>query len=340
MYTEEELRATLGELEHEAPEVDRVMAGLDRARRRRTVRRRTLGMAAAAALVVAVAGGSILVADRDRPVDHAAPPDIHSEVLRFPFAVADIPGYEVALRFLNDYGSSTVWLSTPADTGPEPYPYELRVFQKGRYDPTADRAGVPVRINGKAGFYRGDTACQCSGQAPTPGIAWEYAPDSWALVQYTPPGTSPGSVAPADVREVLTRMAKAVRFDRTTPVPVPYKVGYLPAGLRPRPTADVNTVVEGSLGTNIALAAGNRTLSIQGMQLLASPDQPVGEPDVVDEMFGGSAVRVNLGQFGVQLSSKDYSTEELKKVARSIEPAPDLFDPATWFEADRALALR
>jgi hypothetical protein len=53
-----------------------------------------------------------------------------------------------------------------------------------------------------------------------------------------------------------------------------------------------------------------------------------------------TSVRINLGQFGLDLSGKGFSIEELKKVARSITAATDLRDPGTWFDAEKALPLR
>jgi hypothetical protein len=87
-----------------------------------------------------------------------------------------------------------------------------------------------------------------------PSIGWEYAPDSWALVQY--PAKS-GVMTPPDVREILMSMATAVRFDRTTPLRVPFRIGYLPADMRPSPSNRTDTQpVTGSVSTWKGRAAG------------------------------------------------------------------------------------
>lgn len=348
MYTENDLRATLGALEDEAPSPDGVLAGLDRTRRRRVTRRRTAGVVAAAAVAVLVAVGSIVA------TNPAAPPETgdtatnpHHERLRFPFAVDEIPGYEVAYRFVNFSGHSTAWVGTTAnmtDPNKRDDMYTLEVFEKGVYDPAADSAGEPVQVNGKRGFYTTAMRCQCSSSVGIPGVVWEYAPDSWALVQYQKPATMPGSVPPADVREVALRIAAAVRFDRHAPVLVPFQLGYLPAGLEPAlEPAMVNTIVGGSRGVMISLTGRGRTLDIKGGEIFGeamSPELPVGEPVVGDDMHGRPVVTIVLGRVGLQLSGTGISVDELKRIARSASSAADIDDPATWSDAAEALPLR
>lgn len=345
MYTEEDLRTAFGELAREAPDTDGVLARLGRLRRRRTLRRRTLGMAAVAVLVASVAAGSVLVANPDRPVAATAPPaDTHAERFRFPFQVGELPGYQVVPRFLSGTGDSVAWITTPANLAADltAEPYALHVFREGGYDPTADRAGEPVQVNGKPGFYRDGMSCRCSSGVGVPGIAWEYAPDSWALVQFPAPAASPTAVVPPDIREVLMGMATAVRFDRTTPLPLPFRIGYLPAGLRPSlsNTASVFPVASRLSAHLLLEGPGDRSLSVS-VTPVHDDGRRVGEPVVLDHLDGGKAtVGINVGPLTVQLAGGGYPIAELKRVAASIQPASDVTDPRTWLDAEDAVPLR
>jgi hypothetical protein len=346
MFTEEDLRATLGALESDAPDADRVLAGLDRRRRRRTVRRRTLGTVAAAVLAAVVTGGAVLVASPGQSADPAASP-LHLERLRFPFVVGDIPGYQVVLGDLNVgnlVGAATIDKPENFVTG-DAHPYVLTVYEKGILDPSLQTGGEPVHVNGKAGFYSDGMTCQCgevpgTGAAATPGVVWEYAPDSWAKVRYQPISELTPTSPPADAREVVLDIAAAVDFDRTTPWRVPFQVGYLPAGLRPAGTntGDSNTSA-GEFTVSVSLEApGRRTLIIDGVE--SDDSVTPGGPVVVSHSGGGTEMVIDFGRSAVRLVSTGYSTEQLEKVARSVTPAEDLHDPSTWFDATRALAWR
>lgn len=351
MYTEENLRATFGTLEDEAPSPATVLAGVDRVRRRHVARRRAAGMLAAAVVAVVVAVGSIVATNPGAPPETGdAATNPHRERIQFPFAVDDIPGYQVAYRFLNfNDQSSIAQVGTTAnmtDPNKRDDSYTLLMFKKGGYDPAADSDGEPVQVNGKRGFYSLDMRCQCSSDIGIPGVVWEYAPNSWALVQYQLPTGVPGTVPPADVREITLRIAEAVRFDRHAPVLVPFQLGYLPAGLVPAAEpaeVNVNTLVQGSRGTTISLAGRSRTLDITGGEMFGeqmSPELPVGEPVVGDNLMGRPFVTIVLGEVGVQLSGTGFSVDELKRIARSARSAADIDDPTTWLAADEALPLR
>jgi hypothetical protein len=221
-------------------------------------------------------------------------------------------------------------------------PYAVFVFAKGTYDPTADKTGEPVTVNGKPGFYRAGMQCQCSSAVGTPGVVWEYAPDSWALVQYPRPANEPGFVPPTDIRETVLSIANAVRTDRSHPIRVPFRLGYLPARMRPTGPlgANVNTVVPGSKGTMIDYMGTGGAVEIVGGQLIAN-DMPIGEPVVRNGVISGEPeVVVNLGGYGVKVSGSGVATNELKKIGRSITGVADLLDTTTWFDAEDALQPR
>jgi hypothetical protein len=335
-YTEDDLRTTLGALEREAPDVDAVLEGVTRLLRRRTVHRRAFGMAAAVVVVAAVAVGAVLVAGAGRSVETAAP---SATPYRLPFQVGDVPGFRVVTYSVSGTGETSAWLATPADIAANfpTSPYDLRVFPRGHVDPASGPHGEPVEVNGKPGFYGPEMLCLCGSNEGVPSVGWEYAPDSWALVQSADAPASPG------VRANLMAMAEAVRFDRTTPLQVPFRIGHLPAGLRPS-SSDSTVVrpVPGRVHVDVDLEGpGGRSLSITTPPgvTVDEADPPGAEPVVIEGMLP-LTVAVDVGQFTVYVSGEGYPVEELKKVAASISPVSDLDDPATWLDADDAIPLR
>lgn len=348
MYTEEDLRATLDALESEAPDTAGVLAALSLARRRRTVRRRVVGVVATAVVAAVVAGGSMLVGNLATPsgLDTGTPPATRNP-LRYPFAVDESTDLRVSYGASRFAGAATARISGTGQisgTGPVlayeyPYPYLLEVIEAGRWAPAEGQLGEPVQVNGMTGFYRADFQYKYNEEGTTgvPGVTWEYAPDSWAVLRYQP--TEPTDVPPADVRESLLRIAAAVRFDRTTPVRLPFQVGYLPAGLRPAEDfpADFSAGMDKEIAM-VTLVGGADELNIRLVKI-GDPASALGVVNVYEMNENHKFVTVNLGQFGLLLSGQGFSADEVKKVAESITPATDLEDPHTWFDADKALPL-
>jgi hypothetical protein len=342
MPTDEDLRATFSALELEAPDPAGTLAGLDRLRRRRTTRRRVTAMVVVAAVTLGAAGASLAVRDLTR---HPAPPTQAanrpaSPRLEFRFAIDDVPGFQTFYQIADP---KFPHLAKVFPVGNTENPFEVNVFAPGAYDPTAARAGEPVEVRGKPGFYRPDMPCHCSGQSPVAGLAWEYAPNSWALVQYTSVGQRP-----ADLRENMIRIASAVRFDKTTPVRVPFRVGWLPDGLR-LDSGDVFNWDPARGGVFLGFAATDPQapgLSIDVFAIGAKSTLPVSEPTVHDGL-AGPVVLVNLGPFEVQLSSHVAGLVEqnrgglpvdvLKRIAGSLTPVGDLHDVSTWVPASDAI---
>jgi hypothetical protein len=347
MHTEEDLRTTLAMLEGEAPDPGTVLSGLSRLRRRRDARRRATVVAAAAVLVTAVVGGSVALTGQDPPPnsgrqnEHAA--TAPSDYFRLPFSVGDLPGYEVTYRTANFMGrSSSAWVVAGGfGDGSSIDPYEIHVFGRGDYDPARDRTGEPVLVDGKPGFYRADQACQCSptpGVPGVPGVAWEYAPGSWALVQYPRVNNEAGFVPPPGIREILLTIANAVRFDRPTPVRVPYRLGYLPAGQRVTGPVDANiyTVTPGSKGVELGYRASGGRVTVSSNDLVAR-GRPIGAAVLGTGPLGERFVVVNFGDYGVSVSAAGVSDGELLRIGQSITRVADVSDPATWIDAEEAL---
>jgi hypothetical protein len=115
----------------------------------------------------------------------------------------------------------------------------VTVFEPGAFDATAARAGVATTVQGRPGFYAlltdlfsGDETGQHRNVEPT--IAWEYAPNAWALV-HGAFGEPAAVSAPTDgtVPATLLRIAKGVVIGAATPVRLPFKLGYVPVGIHP-----------------------------------------------------------------------------------------------------------
>lgn len=344
MYTEEDLRATLGALESEAPDAVGVLAALARARRRQTVRRRVVGVVAAAVVVAVVAGGSVLVGNLADPSGRDAAAQQAEELarLRYPFAVAESPGFRVSYGPSRFHGAYTAWVGPTVAGSGVPYPYLLEVHEADRYTPSTDQADEPVQVNGLTGFYRryfryGFDKEDLKG---VPAVAWSYAPGAWAVVRYQP--LTPEAVPPSDVQEALLRVATAVRFDQTTPVRLPFQIGYLPAGFHPAEEFPANMSDYGPHRTvaRIILVGDRAKLEILLFQIVDASDPPGSV--IVDETWEpGHRVMVRAGEHldGVVLG-EGISLEEMKKIARSISPASNVDDEDTWFDADKALPLR
>lgn len=343
MYTEEDLRATFGALENEAPEVGVVLARMTRTRQRR----RTTGVIAAAmaAAAVVVAGTSVVSHLTDQTVDVAANP--HYERWQVPFAVDEVPpGYQVIYQ--NKSRASIVETGPGVERFAVAGRYLLTIFPKGGYDPTVAKAGEPVDIGGKHGFYRAET-CRCNSEAFFPMVAWEYAPDSWARVTYAPRSVVGETSSPTEIRKMSLRIAGGVRFDRTTKLRVSFRVGYLPTGfhavdplLDPVPSLsdtgfDTTAMVAGPAGKQLTVNASPH----RGTVIPSPPATMSNEPEVMtDPMHGTTTVKVTVGRLDLRVRGVGFSADELRKIGRSITPAADVYDPSTWFVADQAIPLR
>lgn len=336
MPTEEDLHATFGALELAAPNPVTTLAGLDTLRRRRTARRRITVMAAVAVVTTALAAGSLAAPGLFRTDSPGKPPAADGP-WSYRFAVDPIPGEQVSYGEISkDHDSAEVFVGNPG----APPSYSIMVFAPGAYDPAAARQGSPVDVAGKPGFYREDMPCLCDAIVPIPGLAWEYAPNAWAYVRYSP------KPFPADLHAQLLRVAKAVRTDQTTLLRVPFRIGYLPAGMRAN-SGGTGLTTMGSGGAvsyiktaYIKLAPADVGGGGLGLTVQPSPNNyPLGQPTVVQQ-----TVSVNVGPFEVTLWSEGeggtpLSIEELKRIARSVTAAGNFNDPSTWIPANEAIPL-
>jgi hypothetical protein len=119
-------------------------------------------------------------------------------------------------------------------TAPTPTPDAwVLAYPPGGFRPTRPAGAVDVQISDHPGFTgtipaTGPGMTSVSDGPGLDAVAWEYAPGAWAVVQTAGPqqlGAVPASPL---------RIAGAVTFSGTHPVPVPVTFGYLPAA-SPRP---------------------------------------------------------------------------------------------------------
>jgi hypothetical protein len=358
-YTEDDLRATFEALEREAPDVAGTLAGLERLRRRHVTRRRAAGIAAVAVVTMALAAGSLAVPDlfgTDTREQVSTKRD--ADAWRYRFAVDDIPGTRVAYTGLSrGQEAAVVVTGMPARLVATILVFR-RDVQGDAFDPAEARTGERVDIGGRPGYYRPDLPTG-SMPPPKPGLAWEYAPGSWAVVTSAAPATP-------NAKAELLRIAEAVRFDRAAPFRVPFRVGHLPArfGVEPRsgqlgslgsrqpegqttpnwwPTDGTRMV-----GVDLSEPGSNgRWLSIELQS--TSPTSGLVEPTDVGDTRNlakvSATVSVTLGPLKVFVRSggmdqPGFSEQELLEVARSITVAADWNDPATWIDAQEAIPTR
>jgi len=93
----------------------------------------------------------------------------------------------------------------------------LMAFATGKFDPTEARAGQPVDVNGREGFFRpslGDKNAV---------LTWSYADDAWATLHGRSPDTSE--------LDVMVALAGDLRPTERTPVRLPLSLTKAPAGL-------------------------------------------------------------------------------------------------------------
>lgn len=96
----------------------------------------------------------------------------------------------------------------------------VTVYDRGAFN--AQRAGVPAWAPGRVGAapaYFG-TLHNPSGYGDSPAVAWQYRPDSWAVVF--------GVTDLGNARSTLTAIADAIEPTVSTPIELPFTLGYVP----------------------------------------------------------------------------------------------------------------
>ena len=231
MRTEEDLRAALAARERLAPAPQAVVRGVRRrATRRRRVR--TVGVLATATLAVTAAAVVPALLLRPGPAASPAtgsPTDAHAADrpdFSFTVAVGAVAGLELRPESVDAW--TQVVTLRPADG--DRLTATLVLYRPGQGLGGAEHSdgwGRKVRfpdpaqapnaeVNGAPAWFDSD--------ARWSGLTWQYASDAYAGLE-----TNAGPLP----RQTLVQIAEAVRFVDPYPARVPYRLDYLPAGLRP-----------------------------------------------------------------------------------------------------------
>ena len=317
---------------------------LHRGRRRVRRNRRLLAGGVALAVVSVVAAAALLTGERpaDRPEPTGPPrlttplvaPESLLDVRELGFHVETGPGFEQtdSWRIERDHQGTTVAYGAD-DRGPD-----VAVYYQGITPPlpsTGTREAVT--INGAPGTYIEEIRQHQWGAQ----LAWEYAPNSWAVV-----GERGDAAPPQGLRTKLVTVAEAVRSGGKT-LRVPSRVGTLPGPLPPAATAD---------GVSMQYFNGDWTwwLSFNGEIHLWATSQLAmdcigadGSPYTQDFTYrghpgclvDGERVGLGLGDANVFFDFVDATPkppiDDMKQALADLTLAPG--DQTTWFDLRTAL---
>jgi hypothetical protein len=194
---------------------------------------------AAAAAVVTVASVAIAISGTRHQADAGAGshtlPSMPGRELGYTISVGAVSGYITSSSYLlGDRETTEVIL--PGEDGV--IAGEVVAYPRGGFDPTEVRRGRPVTVQGHPGYFGPSiSSADQIDHLATPTrpltLAWETAPDRWIAVQgWDATGTPALQRRHLDPFTEEMRVARAVDASTTRPLLLPYRVGYLPAGLR------------------------------------------------------------------------------------------------------------
>jgi hypothetical protein len=320
-------------------------------RGRRRVRNRGLvagGVALAAVAVVAALTQSTgqRAADLPQPADQpglTAPlvaPNSLLDIRELGFHLEPVPDVVLMGSWAIEQDQQSMHIEVFGDDGVGTY-WDVAVYYQGRSPAlTATGTSEAVTVNGVAGTYIEESRPN-DWEAH---LAWEYAPDSWAVV------FARGEPAPpSDLRSKMLTVAEAVRAGGET-VRIPVRLGTMPASL-PSVTAAQGVNVQ-----ELNNGSWDMWLSLTGdISIWATSDTSTdcdgsgGSPYTENFTYRGySGCLVDGERIGLRLGTAnvfmDYgaadpgakpSTNDMKQVLADLTVASA--DPATWFELGIAL---
>jgi hypothetical protein len=306
MRTEGDVRAALHEKAREAATKHDVLPRIAVEASRPGQSRGYLMIAAACAAVLAVAVTSLVVTRQERghatattPARPAAVSSIDMPLgpkFQFSFDIGALPGFHISQWQIKpgfqwaligrpwiggprcngcSFGSHNGWIDTAM----------VVVFDKGQFDPAALAGATPVDVNGTRGLaadvkpINGSVkwiVASIMDPANPPllsTVAWQYAPDSWAVVAWHDDR--------AGARSGALQIARAVEPQQPHPALVPFKVDYLPSDVDRRSSLDFTTAGYG--GEPIFARLGDKS---------NLPTPPKSYPATASATFGsGSTVQ-------------------------------------------------
>lgn len=370
MRTDQDLHGAFALLEQSAdaygaPEITTQPAKPVRVRRERGHLRRNV---LAVAVTAAVVGGGIYAATSmgssggearpagPPPVVGPTPPPVK---LQFTFAVGPVAGVTVDYHgvYRRYQSADVVW-----DSDGGVYA-GLDVYAPGGFDSKpVTTHGTKITVGTHVGYW--DPTHHEAGEAVNgkdllrPTLAWQYGRNSWATVEF-----QPTDVASPHLLDKAITLAKTVRTGVSSPLRLPFKIGYLPPDLVP----ELAYVLQSNPGSGrIGLSDGVRTddptlggLSIEAMENIAGSETTCSKRVSVQ---GTTACFRNLHEYAEKPGSRVvgrelrfetparmvtitidrahlamYSDDDLVEIARSLTFAPSLADYSTWYDAGTVL---
>jgi hypothetical protein len=229
---------------------------------------------------------------------------------------------------------------------------QVAVYEAGAYDPSQVQSGLPTEVRGHPARYQPagtqpgtESAHSSDGPIIEPLLAWEYAPSAWAIVSGTfflgAGQSAPTNAVPAG----LLQLAEGVEIGEPQPVRLPFKLGFVPAGLAP-----VRVILGGPNDLNCVLAFGpangsgpdqrNSTASwYDALMVGMSGPLPLGSFSSVpfaghNAVLNGNQYEINLNGFAITVGSGQFGTRllqaEVEQVFAGLTFA-DWNDSSTWF---------
>jgi len=355
MITESDLRAVLTDEARDISDPDEIIGRVHLAepRRQPSVRRWLVPAAAAAAVVAAITAVGLVVGDRHNgsagPESTTTLPGLLGEDLWYTMTVNPVAGYDVTYR---EFDRTAVSSSIMLPHGDGSSIGGVTAYAPGTYDATAVKKGQRTTVQGRPAYY-GKT--RMSGSL-MPTLAWQPSPGRWIVIQgWNDTATRARHLDP--LTEEM-RVAAAVDVSAAEPIRLPFRVGYLPAGrlvrhvslhmTKPAGETDLDFSLSGQVGRTPTGELTGRDFPPGFLSIVLQPSSVPGqftpsnrkvdghraEFESLPGPFGKSVLAVDVGVGSVTLQG-DYSEQELIKIFRSITLAPDIDDPATWFDATK-----
>lgn len=222
-----------------------------------------------------------------------------------------------------------------------PWTAYVTVFAEGRFDAATVAGWQRTTVHG-ATAYVGRTTWIGGGHTPVATLAWQFRSGRWAVVQGLTPATSPTAA--------LVHIAGAVRPTQDEPLRVPFRLGYVPAGL---PVTHVYEDQTGQYPTAIQLGEVNRReLDISVVKSnsytgyfdtsTATPRKIAGFDGYVDAKHGSAAVKLYYNVILVIGSTDDGGTVTARSARDLVKTLDSLTSAASdartsWPTAERAI---
>jgi hypothetical protein len=224
---------------------------------------------------------------------------------------------------------------------------ELYVYEPGRLDVARYLTGEALNVNGHPGYFKVAVDPDTYGTThpvERATVVWQYTPGAWALVMSTQDNVR---------QEQLMLIATSLVLDTPVAARVPFKAGYLPAGLRAvrlsqnlldstNPSASVTFDVATADVSTIDSEAGlQRPLQITAMPAVPRLWNPTGTGAGYPMMrIAPSQIAIDVGGWWIELrtgtGTPPMTDADIERVMGAMSLAT-LTDPTTWFDATTAI---